>query len=49
MPVRSYSKVMQLIASWVRRRLFSFIAVSRFFDGGRSGKYQALAFLAIVF
>jgi hypothetical protein len=26
---------------------FSFIAVERFFDGGRSGRYEALAFLAM--
>ena len=26
---------------------FSFIAVARFFDGGRSGRYEALGFLAM--
>ena len=26
---------------------FSFIAVERFFDGGRSGRYEALGFLAM--
>jgi hypothetical protein len=26
---------------------FSFIAVARFFDGGRSGKYEALGLLAM--
>ena len=26
---------------------FSFIAVARFFDGGKSGRYEALGFLAM--